>query len=163
MEALVTGLHHFFSAELTVMLTAAVPVIELRGAIPVGISLGLTPLHATVVAFIGSMLPAPLILYTARPVFGYLKTIKFFRKLVNKLTDRSLNFSSKKIEKYGTWGLLLLVAMPIPGTGVWSGSLVAALLGMRFRLAFPAILAGNLIAGLLILGVSEGVFKIIGG
>lgn len=145
------------------MLTAAVPVIELRGAIPVGISLGLTPLHATVIAFIGSMLPAPLILYAARPVFDYLKTIRFFRKLVNKLTDRSLNYSSEKIEKYGTWGLLLLVAMPIPGTGVWSGSLVAALLDMRFRLAFPAILAGNLIAGLLILGVSEGVFKIIGG
>ncbi|HHU75715.1 MAG TPA: small multi-drug export protein [Firmicutes bacterium] len=151
------------SVELTVLLTAALPVIELKGAIPVGISLGMTPIHAAFIAFLGSMIPVPVILFTVRPLFNYLKTTGVFRKLVEKLTTRSLQSNSGKIRKYGVWGLILLVALPLPGTGVWSGSLVAALLDMRFKLAFPAILVGNLIAGILIMGVSEGLFKVISG
>ena len=153
----------FISVELTVLLTAALPVIELKGAIPVGISLGMAPIHAAFIAFLGSMIPVPFILFTVRPLFNYLKTTKTFRKLVDKLTTRSLHKSSGRIQKYGVWGLILLVALPLPGTGVWSGSLLAALLDMRFKLAFPAILVGNLIAGILIMGVSEGLFKVISG
>ena len=145
------------------MLTAALPVIELKGAIPVGISLGMTPLHAAIVAFFGSMLPVPFILFTIRPLFNYLKTTKTFKGLVDKLIVRSLHNNGGKVQKYGVWGLFLLVAIPLPGTGVWSGSLVAALLDMRFKLAFPAIFAGNLLAGILIMGVSDGLFKVIGG
>jgi uncharacterized membrane protein len=163
MEDAFKALLNFISIELTVMLTAALPVIELRGAIPVGISLGMTPVHAAVIAFIGSMIPVPFILFTIRPIFNYLKTTKTFRKLVDKLTARSLRYNSAKIQKYGVWGLILLVAIPLPGTGVWSGSLAAALLDMRFKWAFPAILVGNLIAGILIMGISEGIFKVIGG
>ena len=151
------------SVELTVLLTAALPVIELKGAIPVGISLGMTPIHAAFIAFLGSMIPVPVILFTVRPLFNYLKTTGVFRKLVEKLTTRSLQSNSGKIRKYGVWGLILLVALPLPGTGVWSGSLLAALLDMRFKMGFPAILVGNLIAGILIMGVSEGLFKVISG
>lgn len=158
---MITELLNFLSIELTVMLTAALPIIELRGAIPVGMSLGMSPAHATVISFIGSMIPVPFILFTIRPIFNYLKKTKLFKKLVHKLTDKSLN-KSGKIQKYGAWGLLVFVAIPLPGTGVWSGSLAAALLDMRFKWAFPAILVGNLIAGILIMVLSHGVVSVIG-
>jgi uncharacterized membrane protein len=152
---------NFLSIELTVMLTAALPIIELRGAIPVGMSLGMSPAHATIISFIGSMIPVPFILFTIRPIFNYLKTTKIFKKLVHKLTDKSLN-KSGNIQKYGAWGLLIFVAIPLPGTGVWSGSLAAALLDMRFKWAFPAILVGNIIAAVIIMGLSNEAFKLFG-
>ena len=159
---MIQELHNFLSIEFTVMLTAALPVIELRGAIPVGISLGLSPFHSAVLSFIGSMIPVPLILFTIRPIFNYMKRIKTFRKVVHRLTDKSFN-KSGRIQKYGAWGLLVFVAIPLPGTGVWSGSLAAALLDMRFKWAFPAIFVGNLIAGILIMGLSHGLVSVIGG
>ena len=159
---MIKELFGFLSKELAVILTAALPIIELRGAIPVGISLGLSPIHSAILSFIGSMIPVPFILFAIRPVFNALRKTKLFRKVINKLTDKSLN-KSGKIQKYGAWGLLLFVAIPLPGTGVWSGSLAAALLNMRFKWAFPAILVGNFIAGVLIMGVSNGVISVIGG
>ena len=156
---MITELLNFLSIDLTVMLTAALPIIELRGAIPVGMSLGMSPAHATVVSFIGSMIPVPFILFTIRPIFNYLKKTKLFKKLVHKLTDKSLN-KSGNIQKYGAWGLLIFVAIPLPGTGVWSGSLAAALLDMRFKWAFPAIFVGNLIAAVIIMGLSNGVIGV---
>ena len=159
MQILLQQLLNFLSIELTVMLTAALPIIELRGAIPVGISLGLSPIHATILAFIGSMIPVPFILFTIRPIFNYMKTTKTFKKLIHKLTDRSMTGSSK-IQKYGYWGLLLFVAIPLPGTGVWSGSLAASLLDMRFKWAFPTIFVGNLIAGVLIMLLSHGIVSV---
>ena len=163
METLLNQLLDFLTVELTVMLTAALPIIELRGAIPVGISLGLSPLHAAIIAFIGSLIPVPFILFTIRPIFNYLKKTKLFKNMVHKITERSINNNSGKIQKYGVWGLILIVAIPLPGTGVWSGSLIAALMNMRFKWAFPAILVGNLIAGIFIMGLSTGVFKVITG
>ncbi len=160
MESFLNGLINFFSVEFTVMLTAAMPIIELRGAIPVGISLGLSPVHATLISLIGSMIPVPFILFTIRPVFNYLKKAKAFRSFVERLTHRSLS-KSKNIQKYGVLGLLVFVAIPLPGTGVWSGSLTAALLDMRFKWAFPAILVGNVIAAVLIMLLSNEVVKII--
>lgn len=163
METLLNQLLDFLTVELTVMLTAALPIIELRGAIPVGISLGLSPIHAASIAFIGSLIPVPFILFTIRPIFNYLKTTKLFKNMVHKITEKSINNNSGKIQKYGVWGLILIVAIPLPGTGVWSGSLIAALMNMRFKWAFPAILVGNLIAGIFIMGLSTGVFKVITG
>ena len=160
MENILMQLLNFLSIEFTVMLTAALPIIELRGAIPVGISLGLSPFHAAILSFIGSMIPVPFILFTIRPIFNWMKKTKMFRKLVNRLTNKSLN-KSGQIQKYGAWGLLVFVAIPLPGTGVWSGSLAAALLDMRFKWAFPAIFVGNLIAGILIIVLSNGVLSLI--
>ena len=151
----------FLSIELTVLLTAALPIIELRGAIPVGISLGMSPLHATVISFIGSMIPVPIILFTIRPIFNYLKKTKLCKNLINKLTNKSINNNGGKIQKYGAWGLMLIVAIPLPGTGVWSGSLAASLLDMRFKWAFPAILVGNLIAAIIIMALSNGVASVL--
>ena len=160
MQQLIEVLVNFLSREFTVMFTAALPVIELRGAIPVGISLGLSPLHAAVLGFIGSMIPVPFVLFSIRPIFNYLKKTRFFRKFVDSITNRSMA-KSGNIKKYGLWGLILFVAIPIPGTGVWTGSIIAAMLNMRFKWAFPAIFIGNLIAGILIMILSEGLFNMI--
>lgn len=89
MQTMIQQLLNFLSIELTVMLTATLPIIELRGAIPVGISLGLSPIHSTFLAFLGSMIPVPFILFTIRPIFNYMNKTKLFRKLIHKLTDRS--------------------------------------------------------------------------
>lgn len=159
MEKLLKELFDFLSIERTVMFTAALPIIELKGAIPVGISLGLISFHAFVISFIGSMIPVPFILFTTRPIFNYLKKISIFKNIVYRLTDRSLS-KSGNIQKYGVWGLLLFVSIPLPGTGVWTESLIAALLDMRFKWTFPTIFIGNLIAGIFIMGISNGVFNV---
>lgn len=160
MEAFLKELLDFLSIEFTVMLTAALPIIELRGAIPIGLSLGLSPLHVTILSFIGSMIPVPFILFAIRPIFNYLKKTRMFKNIVEKLTISSINNNGSKIQKYGAWGLLIFVAIPLPGTGVWSGSLAAALLDMRFKWAFPAIFVGNLIAAFIIMTLSNGVMWI---
>lgn len=151
----------FLSIEFTVLLTAALPIIELRGAIPVGVSLGLSPIHSAIISFIGSMIPVPFILFTIRPIFNWMKTTKTFEKLVHRLVKKSMS-KSDKIVKYGFWGLLIFVAIPLPGTGVWSGSLAASLLDMRFKLAFPAILIGNFIAAVIITLLSHGFVNLLG-
>jgi uncharacterized membrane protein len=148
------------SKEFTVMFTAALPIIEIRGAIPVGMSLGMSPVHATFISFLGSMLPVPILLFGIRPVFNHLKKTKLFKNMIDKLTYKSLG-KSGNIQKYGFWGLLIFVAIPLPGTGVWSGTLAAALLDMRFKLAFPAIMIGNFIAALAVMFLSHGVAKAI--
>lgn len=150
----------FLSPDLTVLITAMLPIIEMRGAIPIGISLGMSPTRAALMAFTGSMLPVPIILFAIRPVFDRLKKTMTFSRLVYRITNRTIN-KSGNIKKYGALGLMLFVAIPLPGTGIWSGTLAAALLGMRFKLAFPAILTGNLIAGLLITTFSNSMINII--
>lgn len=160
MEIFISQLLDFLNVELTVLFTSALPLIELRGAIPVGIALGMSPLHATLLSLVGSMIPVPFILFTIRPIFNYLKETKMFNQLVHKLTHRSMS-KSGRIQKYGVLGLILFVGIPLPGTGVWSGSLAASLLDMRFKYAFPAILIGNIIAAILIMTLSSGVFELL--
>ena len=159
MTEIMGSLLKFITDEFTVILTAMLPVIEVRGAIPVGIALGMSPFHATLLAFLGSIIPVPFILWTIRPIFTYLRRTKLFRRLVNTLTDKSMR-KSGKVKKYGYIGLFFFVAIPIPGTGVWSGSLIAALLNMRIKFAFPTIVLGNLVASIAIMLLSFGVVNI---
>ncbi|SDJ84954.1 COG2426 family protein [Natronincola ferrireducens] len=146
--------------ELTVLLTAAMPIIELRGAIPVGVSLGMSPLHAFIISFIGSILPVPFLIFTIRPIFKALKQLKFFRGFIERITDKTL-MRSGRIQRYGFWGLILFVAIPLPGTGVWTGTLASVLLDLRFKMAFPAIFIGNLMAGLIVMSLSQGAVRTI--
>lgn len=162
MENILDIIFNFFNREVWVMITAALPIIEVRGAIPFGISLGLSPLESLILSLIGSIVPVPIILFTIRPIFNYLKSTKTFKKVVHRLTDKSLSKSSK-VQKYGAWGLLVFAAIPLPGTGVWSGSFIASLLNMRFKWAFPAIFVGNIIAGIFITILTYGVSSLIGG
>jgi len=152
---------HGFGAEATVLIMSMIPVVELRGAIPMGLALGLTPLYSTILSFIGAMVPVPFILFGIRPVFGYLRKTKLFRGLVDRLTNRSLNKHGDHIQRYGAIALIVFVGIPLPGTGVWSGSLIAALLDVRFKWAFPAILVGNLIAGIIVMLLSTGVLTVL--
>ena len=147
-------------SEATVLIMSMLPVVELRGAIPVGMALGLNTYHSTILSFLGSMIPVPFILFGIRPVFELLRKTKLFRGLVDRLTAKSLS-KGHRIQKFGVFALFIFVAIPLPGTGVWSGSLIAALLDMRFKYAFPAILVGNFIAGLIIMFLSNGVFTVL--
>lgn len=161
MATIIKTIIEFLSIEISVMITAALPVIELRGAIPFAISLGLSPFHAILLSLLGSMIPVPFILFGIRPVLNYLRKIKIFKKLADWITNKSMGNNGHKIQKYGAWGLVIIVALPFPGTGVWSGSLIAALLDIRFKWAFPAILFGNIIAAIIIMTLSQGFLNVI--
>lgn len=140
--------------EAMVISMAALPVVELRGAIPVAISMGFHPLHAYILALIGSTIPAPVILIAFRPVIGFLKqrvSSSFAERVINRLSRKG-----ERIKRYYIAGLFLFVAIPLPSTGVWTGSMAAALLGMRILHALPAILLGNVVAGLIVLVISYG-------
>ncbi len=142
------------------LLVSVVPVIELRGAIPIGVALGLHPFWAMLASIVGNMLPVPFIILFVRHVFTWLKRHSpFLGRLVQKLEDKAHNKSAVVI-KYRAIGLCLLVAVPFPGTGAWTGSLVAALLDIPLREAVPTILLGVIIAGLIVTGVTCGVITI---
>lgn len=135
------------------------PVIEIRGAIPVGVAAGLQPWLAFFVGFIGNMLPVPALILLVRKVLQWLKKhdilVKFTAWLENKGSK-----GAQTVQKYSFWGLFVLVAIPLPGTGAWTGALVASLLDMRLRRALPSIALGVLVAGLIVLAVTYGVVAI---
>lgn len=147
------NLFEALKAEMLTVLASALPVIELRGAIPFGMTLGLRPLDAFFFAYLGSLLPAPFLLLFVRPM---LKKISHFR--LGIWLDRKFRIKaaahSKAVKRYGSIALAIFVAIPLPGTGVWSGAVLATFLDIRFKKAFPAIAAGNLVAGITILILS---------
>ena len=140
------ALLNILSAELQVILMAMVPVVELRGAIPYGALLGLDTVTSFVCAVIGNCLPVPLIILLARPFIRYLKKTRilgWFAVWMERKTEKN----REKIMRRSALGLFLFVAIPLPGTGAWTGALCAALLDMRFRFALPSIIGGVLGAG----------------
>ncbi len=136
----------YITVDIMVILMSMVPLIELRGAIPFGVASGLSPMSSLMLSLIGSTIPIPFILLGIRPLFERLKKIKRVRKIINNITNKAMK-KSGDVVKYGFWGLIIFVGIPLPGTGVWTGSLMAALLNMRIKIAFPAIFLGNIIAG----------------
>lgn len=137
-----------------------VPVIELRGAIPVGIAAGLSPAVAFTVSVLGNLVPVPFILLLIRRIFDWLRGTKTLGPIIEKL-ERRAHLKGRVVQKYRVPGLILLVGIPLPGTGAWTGALVAALLDIRLKSAIPAIFAGLLIAGAITLGVTMGVVHIV--
>lgn len=149
-----------FSELFSTFLVAMLPVVELRGAIPAGIAMGLSPAAAFIVSVLGNMLPVPFIILLIRRVFFWLKRhSEVLGGLVRRLEAKAHDKSALVI-KYRAIGLCLLVAVPLPGTGAWTGALVAAFLDMPLRSALPTILLGVLIAGVIVLGVTCGVIAI---
>lgn len=148
----------------TIVLTfliSMVPVLELRGAIPFGVANGLPPLAALAVAVCGNLVPVPFIILFIRRIFAWLRTWKSLRGLVEKLESRAKK-KSETVKKYAWIGLCILVAIPLPGTGAWTGALVAALMNMRLKQAMPAIILGVIIAGLIMTVVSYGFVHLLG-
>ncbi len=139
---------------LLVLLVAATPILELRGSIPLGLSLNLTWKKVYILSVIGNIIPAPLVIIFMRPVFSFFKKTKFLNKIIHWLEDRAMK-KAETVMKYSAIGLFLLVAIPLPGTGAWTGSMVAALLDMRIKYAMPAIILGVIVAGLLVMGISN--------
>lgn len=139
-----------FSKELVVLLIAALPVFELRGALPVAINLFHLPwYYAFLLAFMGNLLPVPLILLLLDTVTKLLSKIGFLNQMLNWLFERTRR-RGRIVERYKRIGLILFVAIPLPVTGAWTGSLVAVLFGLRFRHAFLSILIGIFIAGIIV-------------
>ena len=148
-----------FHAALLTFFTSMVPVLELRGAIPVGVAGGLPVLIAMVIAIVGNLVPIPILIVFTRKVFDWLKTKGKIKVFVEKLEAKA-EAKSEIVQKYEWWGLCILVAIPLPGTGAWTGALVAAVLGMRLKKAMPAIAVGVLIAGVIVTCVTYGVTAI---
>ena len=141
---------------LATFIISMIPVIELRGAIPIGVGLGLSHAEAMGISIIGNMLPVPFIILFIRPIFRWMtrKSGKLAR-LAEKLEAKAEG-KWDRIHRYQFFALTIFVAIPLPGTGAWSGALIAAVMNMRLRNALPSILLGVLIAGILVSGITYG-------
>lgn len=137
-----------------------VPVIELRGALPIGVGMGLDPLLSLIVSVIGNMVPVPFIILFIRKILNWMKKFPKFASIANKIESKALKHENK-IKKYEAIGLFILVAVPLPGTGAWTGSLVAAIFDIRLKTAVPVILAGVITAGLIVFFITYGVTLIV--
>ncbi len=148
--------------ELTTVIIANLPLIELRGAIPFALFYGVSPIWAYFLAVIGNLIPVIFILALLKPISFFLaKHSLFFDRFFNWLFVRTRAKHNKKIKRWGALALILLVAIPLPMTGGWTGALVAFLFGFSFKKALGLITLGVLIAGLAVTLASLGVFKII--
>ena len=144
------------SPELTVFIISLFPVLELRGGLIAAGLLNIPFAKAFLICFVGNMLPVPFILLFIRKIFEVLKRTKPFEKIVQKM-EKKADKNSDTIQKYELWGLLLLVAIPLPGTGAWTGALVAAMMDMSLKRSLPVISVGVVIAGLIVSAVMYGI------
>lgn len=136
-------------------LLSIVPIIELRGAIPLGAGLGLPWYINYIVCVLGNFLPVPFILLFIRAVLNWMKKVPKLDKIALWLEERAAK-NSDRVSKYATWGLMLFVAIPLPGTGAWTGSLVAALLEMRLKHSLLSVFFGVLVAGVIVSLIAYG-------
>ena len=132
------------------------PIIELRGAIPVGAASGLPWYINYLLCCVGNMLPVPIILFFVEIVLNFMKKIRHLDRIACWVEEKAEKHKDK-VTKYATWGLFLFVAVPLPGTGAWTGSLIAALIKMDRKKAFVSVLGGVLTAGVIITLISYGV------
>ncbi len=141
---------------LATFIISMIPIIELRGAIPIGVGLGLTHIEAMAISVIGNMLPVPFIILFIRPIFKWMtqKSEKLGR-LARKLEAKAEG-KWDRIHRFQFFALTLFVAIPLPGTGAWTGALIAAVMNMRLRNALPSVLLGVVIAGILVTGLTYG-------
>lgn len=141
---------------LLTFLVAMVPVVELRGAIPFGVVRGLNIWTAIIASVLGNLVPVPFIILFIRRIFAWMRA--HMPKLDGLVTRMEKKAEKKRaaVEKYAFWGLAILVAIPLPGTGAWTGALVAAMMEMRLKRAFPAIVIGVVIAGVIVSVVTYG-------
>ena len=143
-------------ALLSTVLISMVPVLELRGGIPWGVAHGLPHLTSFLAAVVGNMLPLPFIVVYIRRIFKWMRRhLPQLDRLVDRLEARA-HLKGRAVTRYKYLGLMIFVAIPLPGTGGWTGALIAAFLDMRLKKALPSIFGGVLIAGFLITGLTYG-------
>lgn len=137
------------------------PVGELRFGLPYGIALGLEYPLALMASLLGNMVPVPFIIVYIKRIFAWMrKHMPRMNALITKLENRA-NLKGETVQKYGHWGLLIFVAIPLPGTGAWTGALIAALLNIRTSKAVPVILIGVCIAAMIMTLVTYGVIHVV--
>jgi len=142
---------------LLTMLISMLPVVELRGGLPAGVAMGLPIPVAFAASLVGNMIPVPFIILFVRPLFQWVRIhIPKLEGFISHLEARA-EAKSADVLRYQTWGLLIFVAIPLPGTGAWTGALIAAVLNMRLKRAVPVILLGVVIAGCIITLLTHGV------
>ena len=154
----VTNLGGKVGKELILFIISMVPILELRGGLLAAgpAFLNIPMWRAIPVGIFGNLLPIPFILLLITKIFDWMKGTKRLKPVVEKLEKKAMS-QSANIEKYEFWGLVAFVGIPLPGTGAWTGALIAALLGIRFRKAFPAIVIGVCLAACIMTIISYGI------
>ena len=141
---------------LLTFLVAMVPVVELRGAIPFGVVRGLNLWTAIIASVLGNLVPVPFIILFIRRIFAWMRAhMPKLDGLVTRM-EKKAEKNRAAVEKYAFWGLAILVAIPLTGTGAWTGALVAAMMEMRLKRAFPAIAIGVVIAAVIVSVITYG-------
>lgn len=133
---------------ITIFILSVLPIIELRGGLIAASLLKVSFIKAFIVCYIGNILPVPFILWFIRKIIDWMRNVKIFKKIVIWI-DKKVEKKKGQIEKYGFWGIVLFVGIPLPGTGAWTGSLIAAMLDMNKKNAFIAVSLGVLLAGII--------------
>lgn len=136
------------SSEIIVFIISMLPILELRGGMIAAKLLGIEFFRAFLICLAGNLIPIPFILLFIRKIFGWLKRFGKTEKLIEKLEARSIR-KAEKVRQYRLFGLFLFVAIPLPGTGAWTGALAADLFDIRIRHSFPTIAVGVLVAGII--------------
>lgn len=146
----------FMPKELIAFIISMMPILELRGGLVAASLLGIGVFNAIIICVIGNIIPIPFILFFITPIFNWMKKTKLFSPIVEKLEAKSMA-KSEQIQKYEFWGLALFVGIPLPGTGAWTGALIAALLGIKTKKASLAIFTGIIIATIIMTIISYGI------
>ena len=153
-------LGQYISKEAVVFIISMIPILELRGGLVVSKLIGVPLLTAIPLCIVGNIIPIPFILLFIKQIFKWLKKVKFFEKFVVKLENRAMS-KSDSIRRYEFWGLALFVGIPLPGTGAWTGSLIAALLNLDLKKAILAELVGIVMATVIMSVFSYGLLEIL--
>lgn len=153
--AFANTLGKYVSKEIVVFIISMIPILELRGGLIVSSLLKVPILQAIPICIVGNIIPIPFILLFIKQVFKWMKKIRLFRGLIERLENRAMS-KSDNIRRYEFWGLALFVGIPLPGTGAWTGSLIAALLDVDFKKAILAELLGIAIATIIMSFLSYG-------
>ena len=145
-----------YGKELIIFIISLMPILELRGGLIAAALLGLDGVRSFIICFIGNIIPIPFILWLITPIFDYLKKTKLFSGLVSKLENKAMS-KKEQIERLQYIGLMLFVGIPLPGTGAWTGCLIAALLNMEKKKAMLYAILGVIMAGIIMMIFSYGI------
>ncbi len=144
--------------ELVAFVISLFPVLECRGGMIAARLMEIPFVTAFLLCYLGNMVPIPFILLFIKKIFEFLRRFSFFEKIISKFEAKAEK-NADKILRYKSWGLLIFVAVPLPGTGGWTGALMAALLDIPFKRALPVIALGVLIAGFIMSALTYGLFQ----
>lgn len=143
------------SSEIIIFIISMIPILELRGGLIASSLLGVSLVKASAICILGNIVPIPFILLFIRQIFEWLKKVKGINKIIYKLEDTAMK-KSDTIQKSAFVGLMLFVGIPLPGTGAWTGSLIASLLDVKMKISVPAILCGLIMATIIMDILSYG-------